>query len=216
MLERRHSIADWVCSKTQILLATSRTQNQLQVVSCVFLEVEHLFLSFGCARNKLQFRTVPQCLRSFVWMLDCVWMGYLLLIFGTQWLKYHIHTTTMSNPDIQATRKLEQFLIPKPRPNTSKENRRLINSVRWITYPQTHTLLKVSLSCTYIFEDNESVIKMKIKGRSATMRHVSRTHRVVFDWLFDRINLEPKIQIKNVNTKNQFADILTKGSFSRD
>ena len=48
------------------------------------------------------------------------------------------------------------------------------------------------------------------------MRHVSRTHRVVLDWLFDRINLEPKIQIKYINTKNQLADILTKGNFTRD
>ena len=40
----------------------------------------------------------------------------------------------------------------------------------------------------YVFEDNESVIKMIIKGRSPTMRHVSRTHRVNLDWLFDRIN----------------------------
>ena len=30
----------------------------------------------------------------------------------------------------------------------------------------------------YVFEDNEAVIKMIIKGRSPTMRHVSRTHRV--------------------------------------
>ena len=29
----------------------------------------------------------------------------------------------------------------------------------------------------YAFEDNEAVIKMIIKGRSRTMRHVSRTHR---------------------------------------
>ena len=48
------------------------------------------------------------------------------------------------------------------------------------------------------------------------MRHVSRTHRVELDWLFDRINLDPKLQIKFVDTKNQLADILTKGSFSRD
>ena len=48
----------------------------------------------------------------------------------------------------------------------------------------------------YVFEDNEAVIKMIIKGRSPTMRHVSRTHRVALDWLFDRINLDPKIQIK--------------------
>ena len=44
----------------------------------------------------------------------------------------------------------------------------------------------------YVFEDNEAVIKMIIKGRSPTMRHVSRTHRVALDRLFDRINLDPK------------------------
>ena len=65
----------------------------------------------------------------------------------------------------------------------------------------------------YIFEHNQAVIKMIIKGRSPTMRHVSRTHRVALDWFFDRINLDPKIQIKNVDTKNQLADILTKGNF---
>ena len=37
----------------------------------------------------------------------------------------------------------------------------------------------------YVFEDNEAVIKMIIKGRSPTMRHISRTHRVALDWLFD-------------------------------
>ena len=68
----------------------------------------------------------------------------------------------------------------------------------------------------YVFEDNEAVIKMIIKGRSPTMRHVSRTHRVALDWLFDRINLDPKIQIKYIDTKNQLADILTKGNFTRN
>ena len=68
----------------------------------------------------------------------------------------------------------------------------------------------------YVFEDNEAVIKMIIKGRSPTLRHVSRTHRVALDWLFDRINLDSKIQIKYIDTKNQLADILTKGNFTRD
>ena len=67
----------------------------------------------------------------------------------------------------------------------------------------------------YIFADNEAVIKMIVKGRSHTMRHVSRTHRVAFDWLFDGINLDPKIQIKYIDTKNQLADMLTKGNFTR-
>ena len=47
------------------------------------------------------------------------------------------------------------------------------------------------------------------------MRHVTRTHRVALDWLFDRINLDTKIQIKYMDTKNQLADILTKGNFTR-
>ena len=68
----------------------------------------------------------------------------------------------------------------------------------------------------YVFEDNEAVIKMIIKGRSPKMRHVSRTHRVALDWLFDRINLDLKIQIKYIDTKNQLADILTKRNFTRD
>ena len=68
----------------------------------------------------------------------------------------------------------------------------------------------------YVFEDNEAVIKMIVKGTSPTMRHVSRTHRVALDWLFDRINLDSKIQIKYIDTKNQLADILTKGNFTRD
>ena len=48
------------------------------------------------------------------------------------------------------------------------------------------------------------------------MRRVSRTHRVALDWLLDRINMDPKIQIKYMDTKNQLADILTKGNFTRD
>ena len=68
----------------------------------------------------------------------------------------------------------------------------------------------------YIFKDNEAVIEMIIKGRSPRMRHVSRTHRVALDWLFDRINLDSKIEIKYVDSKHQFGDILTKENFTRD
>ena len=68
----------------------------------------------------------------------------------------------------------------------------------------------------YVFEDNEAVIKMIMMGRSPTMRHVCRTHRVALDWLFDRINLDPKVQIKYIDTPNQLADILRKGNFTRD
>ena len=60
------------------------------------------------------------------------------------------------------------------------------------------------------------MIKMIIKGRSLAPRHVSRTHRIAPDWLFDRINLDNKIQIRYVDSRNQLADILSKGHFIRD
>ena len=65
----------------------------------------------------------------------------------------------------------------------------------------------------YVFEDNEAVIKMIMKGRSPTMRHVSRTHRVSLDWLFDRINLDPKIQIKYIGHQEPTCRYLDKGQF---
>ena len=80
--------------------------------------------------------------------------------------------------------------------------------------PNTHS--SQGKSQLYIFEDNEAVIKIIINGRGPTMRHVSRTHTVELDWLFDRIDSEPKIQIKHVDTENQHADMLTKESFTRD
>ena len=60
----------------------------------------------------------------------------------------------------------------------------------------THSGLNAMLD---VLEDNEAVIKMIITGRSPTMRHVSRTHRVALDRLFDRINLDPKIQNRYIN-----------------
>ena len=72
-------------------------------VLCI-LEAEHLFQSVGCARNKVLSRTAPQCLRSFLWMMGYVWMGHLLSIFGTLWLKCYVQPTTVWNPTIMSLR----------------------------------------------------------------------------------------------------------------
>ena len=60
-----------------------------------------------------------------------------------------------------------------------------------------------------VFEDNDSAVKTTIKGKSPTMRHVSRTHGIALDWSFDRINLDPKIQIKYVDSKHRCSTELT-------
>ena len=76
--------------------------------------------------------------------------------------------------------------------------------------------LNVNSSMLYIYEDNEAVIKMIMKGISPTTRHVSRTPTELLLIGLLTNNLEPKIQIKYIDTKNQLVDILTKGNFTRD
>ena len=97
-----------------------------------------------------------------------------------------------------------------------KQSQRVINDLGNVDFIPSNVNSSHQEALLYVFEDNEAVIKMIIKGRSPTKRPVSRTHRVALDWSFDRINLDSKIQIKYIDTKNQLADILTKGTFTRD
>ena len=98
-----------------------------------------------------------------------------------------------------------------------KQSQRVINDLDNIDFISSNVNSSRQEALFYVFEDNEAVIKTIIEGRSPTMRHVSRTHRVALGWLFDRINFDPKIRIKYIDTKNhQLADIVTKGNFTRD
>ena len=97
-----------------------------------------------------------------------------------------------------------------------QQSRGVINVLDNVDFIPSNVQSSYQEALLYVFEDNEAVIKMIFKGRSPTLIHVSRTHRVALDWLFDRINLDSKIQIKYIDTKNQLADILTKGNFTRD
>ena len=99
---------------------------------------------------------------------------------------------------------------------TRKKSHGMIDDLDNVDFTSSNVHSSRQEALLYIFEDNETVIKMITKGRSPAMRHVSRTHRVALDWLFDRINFGPKIQIKYIDTKNQLADMLTKGNFTRD
>ena len=53
-----------------ILQEILRIQNLHQMEHCAFSEVTRSFQSAGCVRNKLQFRTVQQNQKSFLWMQD--------------------------------------------------------------------------------------------------------------------------------------------------
>ena len=96
---------------------------------------------------------------------------------------------------------------------TRRKSQGMIDGLNKIDFiaPNVHSSRQEAL--LYIFEDNEAVIKMIIKGRSPALRHVSGTHRVALDWLFDRINLDPKIQIKYIDTENPTRRHIDKGKF---
>ena len=60
----------------------------------------------------------------------------------------------------------------------------------------------------YMFEDDAAVIQMINKGRSPNLKHVTRTHRVQLDCLFERIIMDHFL-IQYIRTHDQLADILT-------
>ena len=73
-----------------------------------------------------------------------------------------------------------------------KQSQGVINDLDNVDFLPSNVNSSHQEALLYVFEDNEAVTKMIKKGRGPTMRHVSRTHRVALDWLFDRINLDPK------------------------
>ena len=133
------SIVDLVCSKTKILLATLRTRNQHRKESHLSSEAEHLSPSVGCARNKRQCLTMLQSLKSFLWMLGCEWMDYLLSIYGMWWSKYCIHRTVPNHQPIQKQETVGGITHPNLK---RRKTEMLINCHMWTTSQ------KASLSCT--------------------------------------------------------------------
>ena len=112
----------------------------------------------------------------------------------------------------QTTERSERSVII----DRSQRSQRKTNALNNIDCVPSNVQSSHQETLLYVFEINEAVIKMIIKGRSPTTRHISRTHRVTLDWILDRINLDPKIQIKYIDTKNQLTYILTKRYFTRD
>ena len=141
------------------------------------------------------------------------WTVFLLLIFGVLLLKFCILPPTKSRD----TKSVRGKTCSETKPSSKHTNTQTKTQIQHndlvlsnVDYVSSNAKYFRSGPMLYIFEDNEAVIKMIIKGRSSTMRHVSR---VALAWLFHRINLDPIIQIKYVDTKKQLADNLTKGQF---
>ena len=208
----RLSIVDWVYSKTQNLLVTLRTQNSLREESYASSEVGHLFLLVGCARN------IRQCAHSSteseIIFVGCGtakgWISYSwFMVCGDRSVTLiDQHWNTNQSRSRKCSRNHKS--TPKQKGNWDCEQ------LSHMDYVTTKANSSQGESQLYIFEDNEALIRMIIKGRSPTMRHVSRNHRFALDWWLDRINLDWKFKSNTFDTKNQLADILTKENFTRD
>ena len=198
--------ADWDCFKTLLSREILKIQNPLLEEHCALSEVIRLFQQVGCARNKLLFLTVQQNLKSSRWTLG-------LRLDGLPALElWDLIVSVLGN----VSRVSDRWGKPESDDHKHHKSHNKIDVMKDIDVVPSNVQSARQEALLYVFEDNEAVIKMIIKGRSPTMRHVSRTHRVALDWLFDRINLDTKIQIKYIDTKNQLAVILTKENFTRD
>ena len=187
-----------------------KTQNRLQEKFCAYLEVTHPYQLIGCARNKYLFRTFQRNLKLFLLMLVSAWIEFQVLISGIRLLKCCILLPTNS----QDTTERAKGDLLRDTSSSKHTNIQTNNPIRHddlelcnVDYVSSNVKSSQFGAMLYTFEDNEVVIKMIIKGRSPKMRHVSRTHRVAFDWLFDRFNLDLKVQITYVDTKHQLAGI---------
>ena len=70
-------------------------------------------------------------------------------------------------------------------------------------------------ACLILLEVNDPAIQICIKCRNPTLRHVPRVHRVNTDACYERIREDLGIYMRCWPTKYQLADILTKGSFTK-
>ena len=191
----------WNYSKTQTLLESLKTPNQLRAEPYVSSEVEHSFPQVGCTSVSHSSTESEVISLDAGWRIDGIPALDLWDLVTRSITLFYQHTHTHTLPHIKhwETNVAEKSGVQIPKPSW----------IRWWTQ-----VFSIRSLVVYFFK-NEAVIKMILKGRSLAMRHVPRTHRVALDWLFDRINVDPKIQIKHVDTKNQVADMLTTDNFTR-
>ena len=110
----------------------------------------------------------------------------------------------------------------KPFPNSQNEGiksfpkpKTIYEELTSVDYVPTNLPAPNGRAILVLLEDNDPVIQICIKGRTPTLRHVPRVHRVNTDACYERIREDPGIYMRYWPTKYQLADILTKGSFTK-
>ena len=219
MWETQRNNVDWDYFKVLILPVTWQTRNQHRAESCAFFgSLTFVPISWMC---KKQTSVAHSSTEAEIISLDASLrmdgipdLDHWNLVIEVFHCNQNQPGETKDSPArrhmwhcvMSSTRKKNRTKAP-----TTHDSSELLH----IDSVPSNVKFSQSIAMLYVFEDTEAVIKMIIKGKSPTMRHVSKTHRVSLDWLFDRINLDPKIQIRYIDTQHPMADILTKGHFTR-
>ena len=126
----------------------------------------YIFPLVGCVRNRPQFLTVQQNPKSSLWTLDWDYSGFLLSSCGI-WLFLFWETRF---------RLLKNRWDPLSKTKVKNEKSHgMIDDLDNVDFISSNVNSSRQEVLLYVFEDNEAVIKMIIKWRSPTMRHVSRT-----------------------------------------
>ena len=168
-----------------------------------------------CARNRLQFQTALQKLRlSFDARLRMDGIPVLDLWDSVIDVFHSSPNPTKPKHVTKPRRNLSATIQPNLRKQISTKHTDL--DLTNIDHVPSKRNAFWSQCFVYVFEDNESVMTIILKCRSPTMRHVSRTDRIALDWFFNRFNFDSQIQIRYIDIKHHFVDILTKGNCTHD
>ena len=197
-----------------ISLEILKTQNQHQEDSCAFSEVTRSCQYVGSARNRLQCHAVLRKLRFFLSMHVYAWTVFPLSLSGVWWLNCFTPYRTEQMDPRDSHEETRRQLCSQRCITPSQQNTPTSFQQTLIPFQQIQRSLIPVLCC--LSQDKEAVIKMIFKGRSPTMMHFPRTLRVALDCFFHRMNLDPKIQIRYIDTKHQLADMLTQWNFTHD
>ena len=184
--------ADWDCFKTLTSRETLKIRNLLQVEQTLCMFGSHTFvpISWMCKRQTAVCHSSTES--------DIISLDTGLRLDGLPALElWDLIVSVLGNVSQLSDRSGQPDNDVQKRHKSQKK----IDVMKVIDSVPSNVQSARQEVLLYVFEDNEAVIEMIIKGRSPTMRHVSRTHRVALDWLFDRINLDCKIQIKCIDTK---------------
>ena len=179
MWETLHNNADWDCFRTLSLLEILKTQNRPRVRNPVYLWKSHVCsqkLSDSHSSTEFEIISLDAGVRmDGIPALD-LWDLVIEVL--------HSSSNRSKKSKENVTGNLLHDTSPRKQTNTQTEAQIQHNDLELsnVYYVSSNVNSSHSGAMLYICEDNEAVIKMILEGRSPTMRHVSRTNRVAFDW----------------------------------